>query len=185
MTRLVPVGGMVALWLVLWRDASPANVASGLAVGLAVVAVFPLRPAQARDHTVRPVRLLVFLGYFAWQLVVSNIVVARQILTPRNRVWTGIVAVPVPPGSDLVTTIVANVITLTPGTLTVEVTRDPPMLYVHVLQVRDIEQVRRDIRTIQTLVVRAIGSAEAIRVLEATPLAAATPAPPAPTEDSP
>jgi multicomponent Na+:H+ antiporter subunit E len=176
---------MVVLWLVLWRDASPANIASGLVVGLAVAAVFPLRPARARDHTVRPLRLLVFLGYFAWQLVVSNVVVARQILTPRDRVWTGIVAVPVPPGSDLVTTIVANAITLTPGTLTLEVTREPPMLYVHVLQVHDLGQVRRDIRTLQTLLVRAIGSAEAIRVLESTPLPAATPAPPAPTEDSP
>jgi hypothetical protein len=62
---------------------------------------------------------------------------------------------------------------------------------VHVLQVHDIDQVRRDIRTLQTLLVRAIGSAEAIRVLESTPLPAstpsrpATPAPPAPTEDSP
>jgi multicomponent Na+:H+ antiporter subunit E len=176
---------MVVLWLVLWRDASPANIASGLVVGLAVVAVFPLRPARARDHTVRPLPLLVFLGYFAWQLVVSNIVVARQILTPRDRVWTGIVAVPVPPGSDLVTTIVANAITLTPGTLTLEVTRDPPMLYVHVLQVHDIDQVRRDIRTLQTLLVRAIGSAEAIRVLESTPLPAVSPSSPAPTEDSP
>lgn len=185
MTRLVPVGWMVVLWLVLWRDASPANLASGLVVGLAVVAVFPLRPARASDHTVRPLRLVVSLGYFAWLLVVSNLVVARQILTPRDRVWTGIVAVPVPPGSDLVTTIVANAITLTPGTLTLEVERDPPVLYVHVLQVYDIEQVRRDIRTILTLVVRAIGSADAVRALESMPLPAATPSPPAPTEDSP
>ena len=185
MTRLVPVAGMVVLWLILWRDASPANIASGLVVGLTVATVFPLRRARARDHTVRLVPLVVFLGYFAWQLVVSNIVVARQILTPRDRVRTGIVAVPVPPGSDLVTTIVANAITLTPGTLTVEVTRDPPTLYVHVLRLHDIGQVRRDIRTLQTLVVRAIGSTEAIRTLESTPLPAATSSSPGPTEDSP
>lgn len=185
MMRLVVLAWLVVLWVVLWRDPSPANIISGLLVGLALTTVVPLRKARARDHTLRPLRLVVFLGYFAWQVVVSNLVVARQILTPRNRIWTGIVAVPVPPGSDLVTTIVANAITLTPGTLTLEVTRDPSMLYVHVLQVHDIDQVRRDIRTIQTLVVRAIGSAEAIAALDAMPLPTATPVVSAPTEDSP
>jgi len=153
--------------------------------GIVVAAVFPVRRAGAGDHTVRPLRLLAFLGYFAWQLVVSNLVVARETLTPRDRVRSGIVAVPVPGCSDLVTTVVANAITLTPGTLTLEVQRHPPTLYVHVLHIDDLDEVRRDIRTVQTMVVRAIGSTEAIRALESTPLPAEEPPPPPDSEASP
>jgi multicomponent Na+:H+ antiporter subunit E len=85
-------------------------------------------------------------------------------------VRTGIVAVPVAACSDLVITVVANAITLTPGTLTLEVRREPSTLYVHVLHLRDLDQVRRDIRTLLRMVVRAIGSAEALALLDAAPL---------------
>jgi multicomponent Na+:H+ antiporter subunit E len=72
--------------------------------------------------------------------------------------------------SDLVITVVANAITLTPGTLTVELRRDPTTLYVHVLHLSDLDEVRRDIRTLQRKVVRAIGSAHALALLDASPL---------------
>ncbi len=173
MTRVVLVVWLTVLWVVLWRDATPANVAIGLAVAVVVIVVFPPRRARSRDHTLRPLPLIAFLGYFAWQLLVSNLVVAREIVTPRDRIRSGIVAVPVAACSDLVITVVANVITLTPGTLTLEVRRDPPTLYVHFLHLHDVDEVRRDIRTLQRLVVRAIGSAEALAELDATPLARA------------
>lgn len=170
MTRVVLVVWLTLLWVVLWRDASPANVASGLVIAAMVIVVLPPRRAGARNHTVRPLPLLAFLGYFAWQLLVANLVMAREIVTPRDRVRTGIVAVPVAACSDLVITVVANAITLTPGTLTLEARREPSTLYVHVLHLRDLDQVRRDIRTLQRMVVRAIGSAEALALLDAAPL---------------
>lgn len=168
MMRPLLVAWLTVLWLVLWRDASVANVVSGVAIALVVLLVFPPRQVTG-DHALRPVKLLVFIGYFAWKLVVSNLIVAREIVTPRDHVRSGIVAVPVEACSDLVITLVANAISLTPGTLTLEVRRDPPMLFVHVLHLHDLDQVRRDIRTLQRLAVAAIGSAEAVAELDAEP----------------
>ncbi|HEX6421237.1 MAG TPA: Na+/H+ antiporter subunit E, partial [Acidimicrobiales bacterium] len=101
MTRVLLIGWLTALWLVLWRDVSVANVLSGVAVGLVVLAVFPARRVPGR-HALRPLHLAVFAGYFAWKLVVSNLVVAREIVTPRDNVRSGIVAVPMTECSDLV-----------------------------------------------------------------------------------
>lgn len=170
MMRAVLVGWLTVLWVVLWRDASPANLVSGLAIAAVVIVVFPPRSVSELDHRVRPLPLLVFLAYFAWQVLVSNLVVARAIVTPRHRVRTGIVAVPMGFCSDLVITLVANAITLTPGTLTVELRREPSTLYVHVLHVQDLERVRQNIRTLQRMVVRAVGSDQALALLDATPL---------------
>lgn len=168
MMRALLVAWLTVLWLVLWRDVSVANVVSGVAIALVVLALFPPRQVTG-DHAFRPLKLVVFIGYFAWKLVVSNLMVAREIVTPRDHVRSGIVAVPVVACSDLVTTVVANAISLTPGTLTLEVRRDPPMLFVHVLHLHDLDQVRRDIRTLQRLAVAAIGSAEAVAELDAEP----------------
>jgi multicomponent Na+:H+ antiporter subunit E len=154
---------LVVLWQLLWRDVSFANIAGGLVVAAVVTVVWPGRERLAAGHTVRPLRLLIFLGYFAWLLMVSNLVVAREIVTRRDYIRSGIVAVPLAGTSELVTTVLADAITLTPGTLSLEVRQDPPMLYVHVLHVRDVEGVRRDILRLQRLVLQAIGPADALR----------------------
>jgi multicomponent Na+:H+ antiporter subunit E len=160
--RLALMVWLVVLWQLMWRDVSFANVAGGLAVAAVVTVVRPGQERLAAGHTVRPVPLLIFLGYFGWLLVVSNLVVAREIVTRRDSIRSGIVAVPLASTSELVTTVLADAITLTPGTLSLELRRDPAMLYVHVLHVRDVEGVRRDILRLQRLVLRAIGPVDAV-----------------------
>lgn len=174
-TRVTLAIWLAVMWVVLWRDLSPANVASGAVIAVAVLVVFPLHRLGGEHHRIRPVRMLIFLVYFAWQLLVANLVIAREIVTPRDRIRAGIVAVPVSASSDLVIMVVANAISLTPGTLTLEVRHDPPTLYVHVLHLNDLDQVRETIRKMQRMVVRAIGSTEALALLDASP--------PSPVED--
>ena len=165
--RLALIVWLVVLWQLLWRDVSAANIAGGVAVAVLVTVVRPSGAPLAAGHTLRPVRLLAFLGYFAWLLVGSNLVVAREIVTRRDHIRSGIVAVPLGDTSELVTTVLADAITLTPGTLSVEVRRDPPRLYVHVLHVREVEGVRRDVLRLQRLVLRALGPTEALGGSEA------------------
>jgi multicomponent Na+:H+ antiporter subunit E len=68
-----------------------------------------------------------------------------------------------------VVTLVANAVSLTPGTLTLELDRPGNILYVHVLHLRDLESVRRDVRSLEALVVRAFGDADSLASLEAQP----------------
>jgi multicomponent Na+:H+ antiporter subunit E len=66
--------------------------------------------------------------------------------------------------TDGLATVVGNAITLTPGTLTVDVRRDdpdrPPVLYVHVLHFSDVDSLRRDVVRLERLAVRAFGTKE-------------------------
>lgn len=169
MTRLALIAWLTVMWVVLWREVSPANVLSGAAIGIVVIYLFPPHRISDTHYTVRPLRLLMFIGYFFWQVLVSNLVVAREILTPRDRVQAGIVAVPVTESSNLLIMVVANAISLTPGTLTLEVRRDPPVLYVHVLHLNDLDRVRDTIRKMQRMAVLALGSPEAVALLDSEP----------------
>lgn len=162
MMRVARVLFLVGIWLCLWSDLSVANVVSGVVVAVAIVAVFGQRPGRL---IVRPVALVRFTLYFTRKLVESTVVVARAVISPRSAVHTGVVAVPLEGCSDAVVTLIADAISLTPGTLTIEVHQDPPTLFVHALDVRDVARVQADIRTLEVLAIRAFGTAEAIEGL--------------------
>ena len=166
-TALLPSGvWLTAVWVALWGDVSVANVAGGAAVAVALLVVFPGTGSSA-GFVVRPVAALRFLAYFAYKLVEANIVVGWEVITPSNRgVREAIVAVPVVGASDAVVTLLANAISLTPGTLTLEVQREPPTLFVHVLHLRSIERSRADVHRLEGLALRAFGDAAAIAAHE-------------------
>jgi multicomponent Na+:H+ antiporter subunit E len=97
---------------------------------------------------VRPAKLLVaarLLLSFLLALVRANIAVVRVVLSPRLRLAPGILRLPVELESDLAITALANMITLTPGTLTVAVSDDRSCLYVHSLGAEGPEKVSADI----------------------------------------
>jgi multicomponent Na+:H+ antiporter subunit E len=150
----------VALWVLLWGDLSAANVLSGLAVGVVVLVVAGTTRGGDPEHRSRvaPLAALHFAGFFLYKLVEANLVLAWEIVTPRNRINTGVVEVPLRTESNLATMIVANVITLTPGSLVLEAVGSPPVLYVNVLHLHDLERVRNDLLRIEELSVRAFGS---------------------------
>lgn len=99
----------------------------------------------------RPHRIAWFLLVYLWNLVIANGLVAWEILTPRHYMRAAIVKVPVRSRSALEITLLANLITFTPGTLALEVADDRSTIYVHGLHVRSPEEVRRSVRQLEDL----------------------------------
>ncbi len=153
--RLLTMLWLVVVWVALWEDVSPGNALAGVGLAVVITRVAPVaKPGALGFRTVAALR---FLGYFAWKLLEASLIVAWEVVTPRNRINQGIVAIPLRGASDAVTTLVANSISLTPGTLTLEVHRHPTVLYVHVLHLHDIERVRLDVLHLEVLALRAFG----------------------------
>jgi multicomponent Na+:H+ antiporter subunit E len=160
--RRVPyLGFLVIVWVTLWGDLSIANVFSGILVGGGLLLAFrdagpgPMGP-------VRPLKALRFGVYFLYKLFEATVIVAWEIITPGENINEGVVAVPIVGASDAVITLVANATSLTPGTLTLEVRRQPATLYIHVLHLRSVEETRLEILTLERLALEAFGSPEAI-----------------------
>jgi multicomponent Na+:H+ antiporter subunit E len=140
-----------------WGSVSPGTVLSGIALAAGLLVAFPLDATSStlRPHPLGIARLLL---YVLGQLVTSNVLVARQILSRNARVHSGVLAYDVRHPSDEVITLIANIIGLTPGTMTVEATRDPGRIYVHFLLLDDVDSARRDIARLERLVVGAVGT---------------------------
>ncbi len=164
MTRLVRGVLLLVVWLALWSDLSVANVLSGVLVAAAIVAGFDTW--QAGRVIVRPVHAARFVLWFAYKLVESTLVVARAVISPGRRVYTGIISVPLKGCSDVVATVIGDAISLTPGTLTLEVQREPLVLYIHALDTRDLDVIRSDVRKLEVLAVRAFGDDDALAGLD-------------------
>lgn len=155
---------LTVMWVLLWGTPSLANLLAGVLVAAALLYVVPLPPSQGAPMHVRPVAVLSLVVWFSWELVVATFNVAVEVLRPpgRSRIRTGIVAIPVPGRSRGVVLLIANGISLTPGTLTVEVRGAEPTLYVHDIAVDDPETVRAAVRELERRVVLAFGSDEEI-----------------------
>jgi multicomponent Na+:H+ antiporter subunit E len=88
-----------------------------------------------------------FSGHYLAELVRSSLRVAADVVTPASRARPGIVRVPLEAESDLEIALVANLISLTPGTLTIDVAPDRSCLLVHVMFVDgDEEEVARSLK---------------------------------------
>ena len=82
---------------------------------------------------------------FVYELVLSGFRVAVLVLSPNMNLKPGIFAYSLKVDRDLEITLLANLITLTPGTLSVDVSPDRSTLYIHALDCADPDQIRRDI----------------------------------------
>jgi len=139
---------LAVLWMAINANFSAPGFVIGLFVGYCVLAF--ARPLfGSTRYLARFWYVLFFVLYFLWELFRSSLRVAADVLHPNYpvRVSPGIVAVPLDVSSDLGIVLLANAITLTPGTLSLDVSDDKRVLYIHAMYVgRDAEAVRREIK---------------------------------------
>jgi len=132
-------------WMLLTGDNSAPAFVSGMVVGYLIL--WMSRSAFGRDTYFSKVpQVIGFLLYFLKELIVANLKVAYDILTPKNYLAPGIVEVPLDVQSDLEITLFANLVTLTPGTLSLDVSDDRKTLYVHVMYLEDPERFLHELK---------------------------------------
>jgi multicomponent Na+:H+ antiporter subunit E len=131
-------------WGALQGELNVINLVSGFLVGAVLIYIFRrmfFRPLYFRKVALGVTLALVFIK----ELVKSNIAVLRVVLSPRQRVRSGVIAVPTELTNDVALTLLANMITLTPGTLTLDISEDRRYLFVHTLNLDDPEEVKLEI----------------------------------------
>jgi multicomponent Na+:H+ antiporter subunit E len=118
---------------------------AGFVVGYAALWLTKPLYRESRYFSRLP-RALLLVGYFVKELFISNFRVLWDVITPRQASRPGIIAVPLDAASDLEIMLVANLISLTPGTLSIDVSDDRKLLYVHVMFLEDVEKTRRSLK---------------------------------------
>ena len=152
--------GLIVLWMLLWGEISWLSGLSGALVAIGVTRVFYLPPVELSGRF-NILWFVVFVAKFAFDLVVSSVVVASQAFRPGKLPLNAIIEVPLRTRSDFVLSVTATAISLVPGTLLLEIDRERSLLFLHVLAAGDhagVEKARRSALAIEAAVIRAFGS---------------------------
>lgn len=140
MRRLLPQPftslAILALWLVVASSYSMGSLVLGAVVAVLIplytARFWPDRPAVRRPFAAMELLLLV-----CRDIVAANFLVARQVLGPIGRLQPGFVDVPIDLADPFVATLLAGIVSLTPGTLSVDIDMERKLLHLHALHVPD------------------------------------------------
>lgn len=149
MRRLLPHPLLSAILLVLWlllvNDLSVGHLLLGALLGW-LVPLYTARfwPEQVRVR--RPLVLLRFILVVLYDIVVANVTVARLILGPAERMQPAFLVMPLALRSELAISLLANTISLTPGTVSTFLSADRRCLIIHSLHTTAPEELLATIR---------------------------------------
>ncbi|MCE8023084.1 MULTISPECIES: Na+/H+ antiporter subunit E [Halomonadaceae] len=136
-------------WVILSGDFSGLNLVVGLVFGYITLVLIEPQVDALTGYPARVPRILRFLGFFIKELVQANLRVGFDILTPPWHMKPGVIAMPLEARTELEITMVANLISLTPGTLSLDVSDDRKVLYIHAMFLDDEEELRRNLKEME------------------------------------
>lgn len=133
------------LWSFLVGEISETNLVVGFIIGYLVLGALR-RDNEQTSYFAKVGQVLRFLLVFLKELIVSSLRVAYDVVTPTDYAKPGIIAVPIDARTDAEITLLANTISLTPGTLSLDVSKDRSVLYIHAMFIDDPDALRREIK---------------------------------------
>lgn len=145
MTFQVVLNTIIAImWAVLWNSYTGVDFLLGYIVGIFIL--FVLRRFLRFDFYMRRVfAAFKLIALFIKELIMSNIDVVKVLLSPKLNIEPGIIEVPTQLKSDWELTLLASLISLTPGTLSMDFSEDKKSIFVHSIHVPDKEEMIREI----------------------------------------
>ena len=133
------------VWMFLTGDLDYSNFIEGFIVGFIIIWITKYA-SKSSNYISRIPKIIGFTLYFIYELILANLKVTIDVLTPKHRMQPVIVAVPLDAKSDFEITLLANLITLTPGTLSLDISEDKKVLYIHSMYVSDPDEFRAQIK---------------------------------------
>lgn len=146
---------MLALvWMILLGSFTPGSLVAGFVFGYLVLALIAASRGQQLGYVRKVPQILGFTGYYIGELIKSNVRVAIDVLSPRQSMKPGIIALPLDARSDAAITLFANLVTFTPGTLSLDVSDDRRVLYIHAMYLDDGDSLFAELKDMERRVIK-------------------------------
>jgi multicomponent Na+:H+ antiporter subunit E len=136
---------LAVVWCALTRELSLANLLLGLGLG-AVAELLPGGRGRRRFRLTLAPQWIGLGLYFVLELTLASLRVLRDVAGPPGRIRSVALAIPLEAASEEEAVLLSNLVTMTPGTLALDVSQDLRTLHVHVMTSGDPEEVRRNIQ---------------------------------------
>lgn len=144
MTMLIWNLVLAGIWMAMTRP-SASNLLIGFILGYLVLWFSP-GLAQKTGYFRKVLQAFGFFGFFLRELAVATLRISYDVLTPTAYMTPAVVGIPLDVETDAEIAFLAIVVTLTPGTLALDVSSDRKTLYVHAMYASQPDAVRREIK---------------------------------------
>lgn len=124
------------VWVALTGNFEFINYVFGFLLSFFILWIITKDEGKTNYFTLVP-KIIAFIFFFLYELVKANLQVAYEVITPKLGVTPGIVKVPLDVKSNIGITLLANLISLTPGTLSLDISNDKKVLFVHAMYITD------------------------------------------------
>jgi multicomponent Na+:H+ antiporter subunit E len=136
---------LAVVWTMITGNFAPVNLIFGFALGF-VVLLLAGPVIGSTDYIPRIRAVASLISFFLFELLKSNLRMAYDVVRPQLRTQPGIIAIPIDAITDLEITLLANLITLTPGSLSLDVSAGGETLYLHAMDIGDSGALRKKIK---------------------------------------
>ncbi len=140
---------LAAAWVLMTGSFEFLNYVFGFAIGYTVILLMSRSVSALTDYPRRLPRAIYFLLYFIGELIKSNVKIAFDIITPTFLGKPGVIGIELEAKTNLEITLVANLISLTPGTLSLDVSANKKILFVHAMYLIDEDEVRAELKHLE------------------------------------
>jgi multicomponent Na+:H+ antiporter subunit E len=136
---------LALIWASVTERFTIGNFIVGFWLGYLVLSITD-RAFGPSNYFMKVLQVTRFVLFFIWELILANLRVAYDVLTPQHYMRPGVIAIPLDAKTDEEINLLANLITLTPGTLSLDVSVDRRVLYIHAMYIDDVETLKKEIK---------------------------------------
>lgn len=126
------------IWVALTGSLYYSNFLFGFLIGFFILWLMNRQETDQRYFNRIP-KTIGFILYFLYDIIVANIQVAYDVITPKYFFTPGIICYPLDATSDMEINLLSTIISLSPGTLVLDISEDKKSLYIHVMYLKDKE----------------------------------------------
>ncbi|WP_053219094.1 Na+/H+ antiporter subunit E [Virgibacillus senegalensis] len=136
---------IAVMWMFMSEDYTFSTFFAGYLIGILLLLVLQrfIPDAFYMQRVVKVIKLMIL---FTKELILSNLQIVKLVYKPKLDIKPGIFALPTELKSDWEITLLANLISLTPGTLSIAVSDDNSLIYVHAMHIEDTQKSIKEIK---------------------------------------
>lgn len=134
------------IWVALTGSMYYTNFVFGFMIGFGILWIMNRNDSDRRYFNKVP-RIISFIFYFLYEMIKANVQVAYDVMTPKYFMRPGIVKYPLNAKTEMEINLLSTMISLTPGTLILDISEDKKTMYIHVMYLQDPEKFVRDTKS--------------------------------------
>lgn len=136
---------LAIIWVLATGTLTEENFLFGFFISFMILWVITYKKEERKYFTMIP-KLFGFGAFVLWEITKANFQSVKESFYPKSKLEPAIVKVPLDAKTDMEITFLANIISLTPGTLIMDVSDDKKVIYVHVMHLIDKEDFIKEIK---------------------------------------